>query len=95
MIYYIRIIRIIIFRKIILKKQKIKENIVNPEIIEFKLKEDFYLNMPRPIQNLEPYQKKEKIKKNQIFEDIETNNEYPMPKHSIKSSNSLMVIALK
>ena len=37
--------------KIILKKQKIKENIVNPEIIEFKLKEDFYLNMPRPIQN--------------------------------------------
>ena len=77
--------------KIILKKQKIKENIVNPEIIEFKLKEDFYLNMPRPIQNLEPYQKKEKIKKNQIFEEIETNSEYPMPKHSIKSSNSFKI----
>ena len=77
--------------KIILKKQKIKENIVNPEIIEFKLKGDFYLNMPRPIQNLEPYQKKEKIKKNQIFEEIETNSEYPMPKHSIKSSNSFKI----
>jgi len=76
--------------KIILKKQKIKENI-NPEIIEFKLKEDFYLNMPRPIQNLEPYQTKEKIKKNQIFENIETNHEYPMPKHSIKSSNSFKI----
>ena len=76
--------------KIILKKQKIKENI-NPEIIEFKLKEDFYLNMPRPIQNLEPYQTKEKIKKNQLFENIETNHEYPMPKHSIKSSNSFKI----
>ena len=76
--------------KIILKKQKIKENI-NPEIIEFKLKEDFYLNMPRPIQNLEPYQTKEKIKKNQLFENIETNHEYPKPKHSIKSSNSFKI----
>ena len=76
--------------KIILKKQKIKENI-NPEIIEFKLKEDFYLNMPRPIQNLEPYQTKEKIKKNQLVEKIETNHEYPMPKHSIKSSNSFKI----
>ena len=76
--------------KIILKKQKIKENI-NPEIIEFKLKEDFYLNMPRPIQNLEPYQKKEKIKKSQIFDEIETNNEYLMPKNSIKSSNSFKI----
>ena len=77
-------------RKIIVKKQKIKENI-NPEIIEFKLKEEFYLNIPRPIQNLEPYQTKEKIKKNKLFENIEANNENPMQKYSIKTSNSFKI----
>ena len=76
--------------KLFLKKQKIKEN-MNPEIIQFNLKEDFYLNMPRPIQNLEPYQKKETIQNNQIFDDIEVNAKYPMPKHSIKSSNSFKI----
>ena len=76
--------------KIFLKKQKIKENI-NPEIIEFKSKEDYYLNMPRPIQNLEPYQKEETYNNNQIFGDIENNIQYPMPKNSIKSSNSFKI----
>ena len=74
--------------KITIKKQKIKQENLNPEIIELNLKEELYQNMPKPIQNLEPYQKNEKPKKNQIFENIDLNNDYLMPKHSIKSSNS-------
>ena len=74
--------------KITIKKQKIKQENINPEIIEINLKEVIHQNMPKPIQNLEPYQKKEKQKKNQILENIELNNKYPIPKHSIKSSNS-------
>ena len=74
--------------KIFVKKPKIKNDNINPEIIAFELKDDFYSNMPRPIQNLEPYQKKDNNNTNQYFEDNETNSEYLMPKHSIKSNNS-------
>ena len=74
--------------KINLRKQKIKvEKNINPEIFEFQSNENYY-NMPRPIQNLEPYIKKETIKVNQIFENMEPNVECLMPKHSIKPSNS-------
>ena len=73
--------------KNIIKKQKIKIENINPEKIEYNLNEDIYLNLPRPIQNLEQYQKKENIKNIQIFESMETNVDNLMPKRSIKSGN--------
>ena len=76
--------------KITFKNQKIKSENMNPEIIDFQLKGDIL--MPRPKQNLEPYQNKEQPQKNQIFENIEMNNKnFLMPKHSIKSSNSFKI----
>ena len=77
-------------KKQIIKQEKEKEKI-NPEIIEFKLKEkNLYINKPKP--NLELYQKKENQEQNKIFENNEIiNNEYLMPKHSIKSSNSFKI----
>ena len=53
--------------KITIKKQKIKQENIDPEIIEINLKEVIHQNMPKPIQNLEPYQKKEKQKKKPNF----------------------------
>ena len=78
--------------KNIRKKEKIKEEKMNPEIIEFKSEENMFLKMPMPVQNLEPYKSKEK-EKNLIFENkyLDKNVEYLMPKHSIKSSNSFKI----
>ena len=78
-------------KKQVIKQEKEKEKI-NPEIIEFKLKEkNLYINKPKP--NLELYQKKENNQEqNKIFENNEIiNNDYLMPKHSIKSSNSFKI----
>ena len=87
--------KIINIGKMTLKKQVIKQekekDKMNPEIIEFKLKEkNPYLNKPKP--NLELYQKQENQEQNKIFENNEIiNNEYLTPKHSIKSSNSFKI----
>ena len=78
-------------KKQVIKQEKEKEKI-NPEIIEFKLKEkNLYINKPKP--NLELYQKKENNQEqNKIFENNEIiKNDYLMPKHSIKSSNSFKI----
>ena len=77
--------------KKIIKKQKIKIENINPEKIEYNFNEDIYLNLPRPVQNLEQYQKKENIKKNQIFENMEVNEDNLIPKRSIKSGNAFKI----
>ena len=48
--------------KKIIKKQKIKIENINPEKMEYNFNEVIYLNLPRPVQNIEQYQKKENIK---------------------------------
>ena len=77
--------------KKIIKKQKIKIENINPEKIEYNFNGDIYLNLPRPVQNLEQYQKKENIKKNQIFENMEVNEDNLIPKRSIKSGNAFKI----
>ena len=77
--------------KKIIKKPKIKIENINPEKIEYNFNEDIYLNLPRPVQNIEQYQKKENIKKNQIFENMEVNEDNLIPKRSIKSGNAFKI----
>ena len=77
--------------KKIIKKQKIKIENINPEKMEYNFNEVIYLNLPTPVQNIEQYQKKENIKKNQIFENMEVNEDNLIPKRSIKSGNAFKI----
>ena len=84
--------------KISKRKQKIKTDNNNPEIVEFKSQDNLIiLNNQRPIQNVDTYLKIDKIKaqkqlygsnNNIINKRIISNNDYKIPQQTKKSNKS-------
>ena len=79
------------------RKQKLRSEKSNPEIVEFKSQDNLiFLKNSQPIQNVEPYLKKDRNKEQKQLYDsnnrnTNSNNDYNLPQQSNKSNSSVKI----
>ena len=87
--------------KVSSRKQKLKSEKSNPEIVEFKSQDNLiFVKNPRPIQNIDHYLEKENSKEQKQFYDSNnnkinknnySNNDYIIPQQQNKSNSSVKI----